>query len=65
MTSEVTIEVGVNVGISREQAERCLRLLEMFLDDNQGVSIDCEKKTHFENDKSYIKHYLHFSKERL
>ena len=35
----LTIDVTARLTISDETAERCLRLLEMYLNDNQDVSI--------------------------
>lgn len=37
--SELHVKVYADVSMSRKQAERCLRLLEMFLADNEGVEI--------------------------
>lgn len=37
--NELHVKVYTDVSMSRIQAERCLRLLEMFLTDNNGVEI--------------------------
>lgn len=60
IAKEMVVKVGVNVGVSREQAERCLRILEMFLDDNPDIYMECERKTLYEKEERYTKHYLRF-----
>lgn len=37
--NELHVKVYADVSMSREQAERCLRLMEMFLTDNDGIKI--------------------------
>ena len=39
---ELTIEINANLKISDETAERCMRLLEMWMDDNPGRTIICD-----------------------
>ena len=38
---EVTIEINANLKISNETVERCMRLIEIWLDDNPGKTILC------------------------
>lgn len=42
--SELTVTVEGRFSISDETAERCLRLLEMWQDDNPDKFIECERK---------------------
>lgn len=41
--NDVRISVTANVTVSDEMAERCLRLLEMWQDDNTDKVIICER----------------------
>lgn len=39
---DVTIDVTAKLNISDETAERCMRLLEMWMDDNPGKTLLCD-----------------------
>lgn len=50
--NETAITIGVNVIIPDETAKRCMRILEMWMDDHPDCKIECEKKDfgdHFEH----------------
>lgn len=42
--SELTVEVNAKVTVSDETANRCLRILEMWQEDNPDKSILCEQE---------------------
>ena len=37
------ITIGVNVAIPNETAERCMRILELWMDDNPDCILTCEQ----------------------
>lgn len=39
---DVTIDVTANLTIPDDTAERCLRILEMWMDDNPGKTLLCD-----------------------
>lgn len=57
-----SITINAKVTVSAEQAERCMRILEMFLDDNPDISIICERKLVKYESETIEKHYLSFKK---
>lgn len=60
--TDLEIKANVNVSVSREVAERCLRILEMYLDDNPSMRVIGEEKRLFDKDGTFIKHYLHLER---
>lgn len=56
----LTFEIGLKVPAST--VEKCLRILEMYLNDNPDVLIECERKEWFDTDEVFIKNELRIVK---
>lgn len=57
--TDIDIAIKAKLGITDETARRCLALLEMYLDDNPGISIICERIPYVDE----YRHSLFFKKE--
>lgn len=42
MKNELTIDVGVNISVSKKTADKCLRILEFYLNDNKDKRLVAE-----------------------